>query len=906
MFLFTLFAPVTVPAYVLFLAGSNLLGGAFYIVIEASLSRLIGRPLSLSRTQMVLLSLPILAAAPLAAVVHLLWWLLRLLVRLLRWIGRWQVGIERRADKGPTAAPTVSSHGRGSYWAIAFGTAWIVVACWTTVACLNAAAGLRWIGRDMTQTSRQQLLDALQGDMLLGDLPPAMQRRRQAMLHEIDQYQGAFATKWQQLKKQLSNDHFRFRWLESDTLWRRLAGIPWFFSPREFSKDGLDHSVLLLGPLLFVWLLLIRWPGTLRVLRYRSLAIGWFVLRVFGAALAIYLLLTWVPRTAHVGFAGYYTPSHEPSTAMRCLSPAMWCGAGLAKWSRPEWYLFNASLWMILVGLVVLIWWTAWRISPFLGWPRYYVAFLASRLLQRKRIAFFSVGAVTLCVAMMIIVISVMGGFVDSIRERAHGLLGDLVVDGDLQGFPYYEEFITEIKKLRDQKTGLPVVAQATPLIHSYGIMQFPATKMTKAVRIWGIRLAEYEQVNEFGKDLFYQNRFGGTRLDVPMGQPVYGVNDAGRVVLPDDMDAHYQQYLASLPPEKRAEEQREYRRNGLGYFPGPGVFAPAGPPRFQAGYQGKPYPGVIIGRDLLFRRMASGKYARDSRYPRGEPCYITVLPLTRTGEVSPEPPPKPLFRYIDDSRTGIHEIDSMNVYVDFNRLQALLSMVPQERADGSGMSSPRCSQIQIKLNDAFAWPRKVLLEKKRQIMDAWRRVAAEVPADAVEAGMLQGVGIQTWEEMQRSYIAAIEKEKFLVLIMFGVISIVAVLLILCIFYMIVQEKTRDVGILKSVGAGTEGVVAVFLAYGAAIGLVGCVLGSLLGTNFVEHINEIQDWLARINPSWRVWSPETYSFDKIPNVWKWAEVLWICVLSILASVAGAIIPAIRAGRTWPVESLRYE
>ncbi|MFQ5411338.1 MAG: ABC transporter permease [Phycisphaerae bacterium] len=141
---------------------------------------------------------------------------------------------------------------------------------------------------------------------------------------------------------------------------------------------------------------------------------------------------------------------------------------------------------------------------------------------------------------------------------------------------------------------------------------------------------------------------------------------------------------------------------------------------------------------------------------------------------------------------------------------------------------------------------------------------------------------------------------------MFGVISIVAVLLILCIFYMIVQEKTRDVGIIKSVGGSTEGIAAVFLTYGGAIGLVGAALGSMLGIAFVSHINEIQDWLARINPSWRVWSPETYSFDKIPSDWKLDEVIWIGVLAILASIAGAVIPAIRAGRTWPVESLRYE
>jgi lipoprotein-releasing system permease protein len=159
---------------------------------------------------------------------------------------------------------------------------------------------------------------------------------------------------------------------------------------------------------------------------------------------------------------------------------------------------------------------------------------------------------------------------------------------------------------------------------------------------------------------------------------------------------------------------------------------------------------------------------------------------------------------------------------------------------------------------------------------------------------------------MQQKYIQAIEKEEVLVMIMFGVVSLVAVFLILCIFYMIVQEKTRDVGIIKSVGGSTEGVAAVFLVYGGAIGLVGALLGSLLGTTFVDHINEIQDWLARINPEWRVWSPETYSFDKIPSAWKTWDVVWICILSIFASILGAAFPATRAGRTWPVESLRYE
>jgi len=198
------------------------------------------------------------------------------------------------------------------------------------------------------------------------------------------------------------------------------------------------------------------------------------------------------------------------------------------------------------------------------------------------------------------------------------------------------------------------------------------------------------------------------------------------------------------------------------------------------------------------------------------------------------------------------------------------------------------------------------LQEYKKQIADVWRRVAERVNADDYERKLMYRVSFRTWEEMQASYIAAIQKEEFLVLIMFGVISLVAIFLILCIFYMIVQEKTRDVGIIKSVGGSTEGIAAVFLVYGAAIGLVGCIIGSVLGTTFVTYINDVQDFLARLNPGMRIWNPETYSFDQIPNHWKLGEVLWISALAIVASILGAAVPAIKAGRTWPVESLRYE
>ncbi|MFQ5423769.1 MAG: ABC transporter permease [Phycisphaerae bacterium] len=888
--MFVLLAPVSLPVYALVLAAGNLLGAAYYLVVEASLSRIARRPIALTRGRLILFALPVLLLAPVAMAIHMALWLVRLIGRLLCALGRWQTA---------TASKNVS---------FVVGLIWMLVASWTTLTCLNAALGLRQIGIPLQ--GRDVFVHGLTRYLTLGEMPNDVQDRRRAMLAEIRRLQKAVGPDWEILIDILKDDDAPFRLVAArrPLVAKKLTGLPWFFQPGEVSADGLDHSQLLLGPLLFIWLLLLRWPAVTSLLRFAALRHAFFGLRLAAAVVAVYALVTWLPVTSKTGFV---FASGSPSGLFRFASPAVWLGISPDNWARPEWALFNAACWLILAGVAVFIWWLAWRISPFLAWPRYYIAFLASRLLQRKRIAFFSVGAVTLCVAMMIIVISVMGGFVDSIRNRAHGLLGDLVMDGDLQGFPYYQRFIDKISSLRDESTGELIVVQATPLIYTYGLLQFPETRKTKAVRIWGIRLDEYVRVNEFGENLFYRKRYGGTTLR-PQAQPVWGSDDQLIATLPPELEAHYRSYVASLEPAERAQHEKRYQREPLHGFPGPGRFEPAAGESPRPGYEGRSFPGVIIGRDIIAHRMPSGEYRRSPDYPRGVQCILTMLPLTRSGAVSPEPPPKPSFRYVDDSRTGIHEIDSMNVYIDFDELQRLLSMGPQERVDDSGRTlgttGARCSQIQIKVHSRFGSSREELLKIKARIAAAWEEFRlTEAPAiDDTERRMMSHVETDTWEEMQKSYISAIEKEKFLVLIMFGVISIVAVFLILCIFYMIVQEKTRDIGIIKSIGAGSEGVTAVFLAYGAAIGLVGCVFGSLLGTEFVEHINEIQDWLARLNPGWRVWSPETYSFDKIPDIWKWSEVIWISFLAILASVAGAAFPAMRAGRTWPVESLRYE
>ena len=184
------------------------------------------------------------------------------------------------------------------------------------------------------------------------------------------------------------------------------------------------------------------------------------------------------------------------------------------------------------------------------------------------------------------------------------------------------------------------------------------------------------------------------------------------------------------------------------------------------------------------------------------------------------------------------------------------------------------------------------------------QRIVDEVQA-AHQIGTEFPIHVETWEESQATFIGAIEKEKMLVTMLFAMISIVAVFLIFCIFYMIVVEKTKDIGIVKSVGATSTGVAGIFLGYGLAIGIVGGAMGLLMGYLIVHNINELHTWMGEALGV-QMWNPEVYAFDTIPNTMDPKEVTVIVAAAILSSVLGALVPAIRAARMNPVEALRFE
>ncbi|MBW7903942.1 MAG: hypothetical protein LC135_14670 [Phycisphaerae bacterium] len=551
-----------------------------------------------------------------------------------------------------------------------------------------------------------------------------------------------------------------------------------------------------------------------------------------------------------------------------------------------------------------------------------YKLFLTFRYLRKQLIVHFAIAAVTLCVALVLVQRSVMGGWVEQVKQRARGLLGDVIVDNQsYAGFPLYEEFIGRI-------SAWPEIEQATPVLYTYGLVRIssPGFEMTRPVSVVGIRYGEVIRVNAFEKGLFYEAYYPGTTHLGPQRQPMLGL-DPNAAPVPSPMGglvrppALPEPYQSALETARRRHQERFgrpldapnavdgpdntfLREHGLAIIPGEYAFSETDAPELA----GEPWPGLIFGRDIVATRQSDGRYKR--RFVRGRLATVTLWATSIGGAVDPVPI-KQAFRYADDSRTGVYEIDSETVYCDFDLLQGLMGMGPADRIDPQteqvvGRTPPRCSQIQIKLRPGL--DRAAVAALTERLARTYHGLLDDpsIRLDPREQSLVVGVTAVTWEQSQAHIIGPVERERMMVTILFGIMSLVAVALILCILYMVVLQKTRDIGIVKAIGGSSAGVAAIFLLYGAAVGVVGGVLGCALGVLTVVSLNDIQEFLIRLSPALRVWDQSVYSFDSIPSEVNPVELLVILACAVATSMAGSLGAALRAGMMQPVEAIRYE
>ncbi|MBN2211717.1 MAG: FtsX-like permease family protein [Sedimentisphaerales bacterium] len=250
-------------------------------------------------------------------------------------------------------------------------------------------------------------------------------------------------------------------------------------------------------------------------------------------------------------------------------------------------------------------------------------------------------------------------------------------------------------------------------------------------------------------------------------------------------------------------------------------------------------------------------------------------------------------FWYVDTSLSGLVDIDATAMYVDFDELQRLAYM------DGSDGGPPRANEIRLRLKPGIA-----LQQGCRAVAGAWDDFVRR-NSDQPQARLFEDVTVQTWQQFRRNQIAPAEKEKSLMVGVFAMIALVAVFIVFAIFYMIVTEKIRDLGIIRSVGSSGGSVAQIFLGYGVLVGFIGAVLGGTAGWLIVTNSNAIEAWLT-LHFNFRLWDPDVYAIDRIPSTVPPVEAGIILIAAVLAAVLGAAWPARRAARLNVVDALRVE
>ena len=262
--------------------------------------------------------------------------------------------------------------------------------------------------------------------------------------------------------------------------------------------------------------------------------------------------------------------------------------------------------------------------------------------------------------------------------------------------------------------------------------------------------------------------------------------------------------------------------------------------------------PGLIVGQEL----------ARALRLVVGDRVTV-VSPRGDLGPTGPIPKTRP-FRIAGIFYSGMYEYDMKHAYIDLTVAQRFL------RSEG------RISGVEVKVEEVEDAP----------------ALAAEL---ASTIG-LEGLRVRDWKMMNQQLFGALALEKLAMFITLGIAILIAGFSVFGTLTLLVQEKRREVGILKAMGTSARGVIRIFVIEGLLIGAAGGLMG--LGLGFVltfaaEHFG------IRMNP-------EVYYIDKLPVHLDPTEFAVVGAATVLVCLAATLFPAYQASRVRPVDALRYD
>ena len=488
-----------------------------------------------------------------------------------------------------------------------------------------------------------------------------------------------------------------------------------------------------------------------------------------------------------------------------------------------------------------------------------YQYFLSLRFFRSRFLTLAAFLSTMFGVAMLLIVQSVMGGYMSQLKENIRGQEAHLRIIGN---GPLGLKNLSDVE---GEVHSIAGVSGSAPFIERLAVYRSGVS--IKPVTLAGIDPVRQAKVSDFASYLLRPNE-----LNELLRKHHPGAGSAGEEALAEvDMplaigDVHS---LLSGPEreplsdeelrrffdlEWRIEVLKKHRPLLVKEFPVP----PA---------------GIIVGiQSLLDRQLMLGQVL----------TVITLSPDTG-GEISER------FLVTGAINTGDFQLDDSTLFADVQKVRSLLN-----RDLGQDASPYRYQGLRISLDED---------EVEIQDLDELNAIRDEVALAIARSG--SPLAVQTWPEIRANLLKAVGIEKLLVYFIVLILIVFTGSMILLMLTLTVIEKTKDVGVLMSLGAPPGGVTKIFLFNGLLISMTGTALGLGLGYAFSANINEIHDLIYAVSGV-ELFPAEIYQMDRIPVHFYPADILWCTLPPVVVGFLASLVPATWAPRRDPIGSIQYE
>ncbi len=269
---------------------------------------------------------------------------------------------------------------------------------------------------------------------------------------------------------------------------------------------------------------------------------------------------------------------------------------------------------------------------------------------------------------------------------------------------------------------------------------------------------------------------------------------------------------------------------------------------------------GIVIGKEM----------ARNL----GIFLYDTITIISPVGISTPMGmmPRMKKFAVVGIFESGFYEYDSTLAYLSLRSCQDFLQM-------GDSVTG-----IDIKVDDIYK---------------------ADTIARRIQSKLGFPFWANNWMQMNKNLFAALKLEKRVMFIILSLIVLVAAFNIISALIMIVMEKSKDIAILKSMGATSRGIMKIFIYQGLIIGIIGTFLGCIAGLSVALNLQKVSLFVEKIF-HFKILPGDVYYLSELPSQVNYGDVIVIIIGTLIVCFLSTIYPSLRASRLDPAEALRYE